>query len=161
MLILQIAVGIVLGVILLAYIGDIILLGIGALVIIVVLSLIAVAGIFLYESISALTIIQSAVVLLALFLIIKWNTKDEKIKKAIMAQIQRRKSLGYDTTDLRNRLDKIEAEEVKQATEQAIKAKEDAAIKYANKVKNKTVARVSGKALAKEQERRRALGYDD
>lgn len=161
MLILQIAVGIVLGGILLAYIGDIILLGIGALVIIVVLSLIAVAGIFLYESISVLTVIQSAVVLLALFLIIKWNTKDEKIKKAITAQIQRRKSLGYDTTDLRNRLDKIEAEEVKQATEQAIKAKGDAAIKYANKEKNKAVARVSGKALAKEQERRRALGYED
>jgi len=161
MLILQIAVGIVLGVILLAYIGDIILLGLGALVIIVVLSLIAVAGIFLYESFSALTVIQSAVVLLALFLIIKWNTKGDKIKKAIIAQIQRRKSLGYDTTDLRNRLDKIEAEEAEQATKQAIKAKEDAAIRNANKEKNKAVARVSGKAMAKEQERRRLLGYDD
>jgi hypothetical protein len=161
MLILQIAVGIVLGVILLAYIGDIILLGLGALVIIVVLSLIAVAGIFLYESFSALTVIQSAVVLLALFLIIKWNTKGDKIKKAIIAQIQRRKSLGYDTTDLRNRLDKIEAEEAEQATKQAIKAKEDAAIRNANKEKNKAVARVSGKAMAKEQERRRALGYED
>ena len=89
----------------------------------------------------------------------KWYTNDAKLKlkKSLIEQIKKKESLGYDASELKLRLTKLEEEEALLA----IQAKEKLAIDMANKAKNKKVSKLSNNALAKERERRKSLGYDE
>lgn len=159
MLILQIAIGIVLGGILLAYLGDILLLGFSAIIILALIAIVGVVGVVIYESVSYFTIAQSIFYVALAYIFLRWYTNDArlKLKKSLIEQIKKKESLGYDATELKSRLTKLEEEEALLA----IQAKEKLAIDKANKEKNKKVSKLSNNALAKERERRKTLGYDD
>jgi hypothetical protein len=159
MLILQIAIGIVLGGILLAYLGDILILGFGAIIILVLIAIVGIIGVVIYESISYYTIVQSIFYVALAYIFLRWYTHDAKLKlkKSLIEQINKKKSLGYDATELKLRLTKLEEEEALSA----MQAKEKLAIDMANKAKNKKVSKLSNNALAKERERRKTLGYDE
>jgi hypothetical protein len=159
MLILQIAIGIVLGGVLLAYLGDILLLGFGAIIILVLIAIVGIIGIVIYESVSYFTLVQSIFYVGLAYIFLKWYTNDAKLKlkKSLIEQIKKKESLGYDASELKLRLTKLEEEEALLA----IQAKEKLAIDMANKAKNKKVSKLSNNALAKERERRKSLGYDE
>ena len=159
MLILQIAIGIVLGGVLLAYLGDILLLGFGAIIILVLIAIVGIIGIVIYESVSYFTLVQSIFYVGLAYIFLKWYTNDAKLKlkKSLIEQIKKKESLGYDASELKLCLTKLEEEEALLA----IQAKEKLAIDMANKAKNKKVSKLSNNALAKERERRKSLGYDE
>ena len=159
MLILQIAIGIVLGGILLAYLGDILLLGFGAIIILALIAIVGVIGFFIYEAVSYYTIAQSIFYVALAYIFLKWYTHDAKLKlkKTLIEQIKTKENLGYDASELKLRLAKLEEDEALLA----MQAKEKLAIDTANKAKNKKVGKLSNNALAKERERRKSLGYDD
>ena len=159
MLILQIAIGIVLGGVLLTYLGDILILGFGAIIVLALIAIVGVIGFFIYESVSYYTIVQSIFYVALAYLFLKWYTNDAKLKlkKSLIEQIKKKESLGYDASELKLRLTKLEEEEGLLA----IQAKEKLAIDMANKAKSKKVSKLSNNALAKERERRKVLGYDN
>ena len=134
MLILQIAVGIVLGVIALKYIGEILALGLVAIIAIVALWLIAVIGFYLFEGITSNSVVAAITLITVCFIFFKVYLKSDNIKKILRDRIARREALGYDTTDLKLKLKEFEDKELE-----------------ANE----------SKQLSKERERRKSLGYDN
>ena len=156
MLILQIALGIVLGGILLAYFSEILVLGIGAIILIAIVLLIAVAGIFLYEAITWYVVLSLIAFFAALFLLNKFFQCNWYLKKSLRKQIKDREDLGYESFDLIEKLNKIEADEF----QDNIKKKELSEKKIAMKNDYKSLIKSLSKAEAKEIARRRSLGYD-
>ena len=128
MLILQIALGIVLGGFILAYFGEILVLGVGAIILI-------------------------AIVLL---IVNKFFQCNWYLKKSLRKQIKDREVLGYEPVELKEKLKKIEANEI----QASIKAKELSEKKIAMNNDYKSLIKSSSKSKAKEIARRRSLGYD-
>lgn len=133
MLILQIAIGIVLGAFLLAYIGEVLVLGLAAIILIITLWLIGIIGFYLFEGITSNVAIAIIVLIVACFVSLKIYLKGNNYQKILRERIVKRESLGYDVSDLKMKLKALEDE--------------DASI-------------LQHDALAKERERRRSLGYD-
>ena len=155
MLILQIALGIVLGGILLAYLGDILVLSVGAIILIAGVSLIALIVIFLYESITLPIVLTLTVLFIAFFLLHKFFESNWYLKKSLRKQIKKREDMGYIAVDLKEKLMKMEADEL-QAN---VKAKELNDKNIAMSDDYKSLVKSSGKYKAKEIARRRSLGY--
>ena len=155
MLILEIALGIVLGGFLLAYLGDILVLGIGAIIVIAGILIVAVVGIFLYEAITLTLVLSLLAVSIVIFLLYKLFQSNWYLKRELRKQIKKREDLGYVALDLREKLKNLEADEL-QAN---ILAKE---LSDKNLVKSedyKSLVKSLGKDKAKEVARRRSLGY--
>lgn len=157
MLILQIAIGIVLGVLLLAYLGEIIVLGFGAMLILVALSLIALVGFFLYEAISLTFILSLISVLALIFVLSKFFQSNWYIKKMLKKQIKKREDLGYTAFDLHEKLKTIESNELVIISEKKVKA--DAMLKMKDEFK--ALSKTHSKSVAKEIARRKSLGYKE
>ena len=155
MLILQIALGILLGVFLLAYLGDILVLGVGAIILIAGVSLIALIGIFLYEAITLPIVLTLSALLITIFLLYKFFESNLYLKKSLRKQIKNREDLGYLSVELKEKLKKIEADEL-QAN---IKTKELNDKNTAMSDDYKSLVKSLGKDKAKEIARRRSLGY--
>uniref|UniRef100_UPI0040471F6C hypothetical protein n=1 Tax=Polynucleobacter sp. TaxID=2029855 RepID=UPI0040471F6C len=149
MLILQIAVGIVIGVIALNYIEEILAIGLVAIIAIVALGLIAVVGIYLFKGITTNSVIAVIALIVVCFIFLKFYLKGENIQKILRDRISRRESLGYDTSDLKLKLKEFEDKEF-----------EANKLKQLSKEKDKSATKMSDKDLVKERERRRILGYD-
>ena len=157
MLILQIAIGIVLGGFLLAYLAEILVLGIGAIILIALVLIIALVGIFLYEVISLYVLLVLASIFITLFLSNKFFLSNWYIKKSLIKQIKDREDLGYEALDLRERLNKIVADELQSNSK--VKELSDKKIAMSNDFKSLT--KTLNKNKAKEIARRRSLGYDE
>lgn len=156
MLILQIALGIVLGGFILAYFGEILVLGVGAIILIAIVLLIAVVGIFLYEAITLYVVLSLIAFFVALFILNKFFQCNWYLKKSLRKQIKDREVLGYEPVELKEKLNKIEANEI----QASIKAKELSEKKIAMNNDYKSLIKSSSKSKAKEIARRRSLGYD-
>jgi uncharacterized membrane protein YraQ (UPF0718 family) len=156
MLIIEIALGIVLGGFLLAYLGDILVLGIGAFILIAIVLLIAVVGIFLYEAITLYVVLSLLAIFIALYLLNKFFQCNWYLKKSLRKQIKNREDLGYEPFDLKDKLKKIEDDE----HQSNVKSKELNDKKISMKNDYKSLIKSSSKAKAKEIARRRSLGYD-
>jgi membrane protein implicated in regulation of membrane protease activity len=155
-LILQIAIGIVLGGLLLAYFGEILVLGVGAIILIAVVLLIAVVGIFLYEAITLYVVLSLLAFFVALYLLNKFFQCNWYLKKSLRKQIKNKEDLGYEPFDLKEKLKKIEDDE----HQADIKSKELNEKKILMKNDYKLLIKSSSRAKAKEIARRRSLGYD-
>ena len=156
MLILQIAVGIVLGGILLAYLGEILLLGFGAIILIAGILIVALIGIFLYEAVTIYVALSLLGLFISLYLLNKFFLSNWYLKRSLKKQIKKRLDLGYEPFDLKEQLVKIEDEEL----EADMKAKEASNKKKAMNEDYQSLIKSSGKAKARETARRRSLGYD-
>ncbi|QWE21940.1 hypothetical protein FD975_06560 [Polynucleobacter sp. AP-Jannik-300A-C4] len=156
MLIIQIAIGIVLGGLLLAYFGEILVLGVGAIILIAIVLLIAVIGIFLYEAITLYVVLSLLAFFIVLYLLNKFFQCNWYLKKSLRKQIKNREDLGYEPFDLKEKLKKIEDDEL----QAEIDSKELSDKKILMKNDYKSLIKSSSKAKAKEIARRRSLGYD-
>ena len=154
MLILQIALGIVLGGFLLAYWGEILTLGVGAILFVVAIALVGLGGIFIYEAITFNVVLTLLAIVVVIFLTNKLFPTNWYLKKLLRKQIKDRENLGYESIALKEKLKIIEADELKAN----IKAEELKSKKIAMNTDYKTLIKSSGKA--KEIARRRSLGYD-
>jgi len=155
-LILQIALGIVLGGFLLAYWGEILTLGVGAILLVVAIALVGLGGIFIYEAITFNLVLTLLAIVVVIFLINKLFPTNWYLKKSLRKQIKDRENLGYESIALKEKLKIIEADELKAN----IKAEELKSKKIAMNADYKTLIKSSSKAKAKEIARRRSLGYD-
>jgi len=155
-LILQIALGIVLGGFLLAYWGEILTLGVGAILLVVAIALVGLGGIFIYEAITFNVVLTLLAIVVVIFLINKLFPTNWYLKKSLRKQIKDRENLGYESIALKEKLKIIEADELKAN----IKAEELKSKKIAMNADYKTLIKSSSKAKAKEIARRRSLGYD-
>jgi low affinity Fe/Cu permease len=133
MLILQIAIGVVLGAFLLAYIGELLVLGLSAIVLIIALWLTVIIGFYLFESITSNVAIAIIALIVVCFIFLKIYLRSNNHQKILRERIAKRELLGYDVSDLKVKLKELEDE--------------DASILHHD-------------VLAKERERRRSLGYD-
>lgn len=156
MLILQIALGIVLGGFLLAYFSEILLLGVSAVILIVGILLIALVGVFLYEAVTLNVVLLVSAILISLYLLNKFFKCDWYLKKSLMKQIKNREDLGYEAIELKEKLKKIEDDELIAN----IKKKEIVEKKITMRNDYKSLIKSSSKDNAKEIARRRSLGYD-
>lgn len=156
MLILQIALGIVLGGFLLAYLSEILVLGFGAIILVVGIVIIALIGMLLYETITMSFVIGLIVVVAFLFFLNKLLSSNWYLKKSLRKQIKNREGLGYEPFDLKEKLKKIEDDEL----QADVKSKELNEKKILMKNDYKLLIKSSSRAKAKEIARRRSLGYD-
>ena len=157
-MIIEIALGIVLAVFILAFIPTVLALAIpflGFALAVIGLLLLAVAGMWLFNSPSTLVVVLAIAV--ALFGFAKWSTSKMRRVRLLRGSIAKRVALGYAADELQSmQLRDLESQ---------IEAKRNARAK--NKAMHQRWPNVSWKKrlLASpktlEQERRRALGYDD
>ena len=155
MLILQIALGIVLGGLILAYFSEILVLGIGAIILIAGFFLVALVVIFLYESITFTFILSLVALCIVIFLLYKFFQCNWYLKRSLRKQIKSREDLGYLAVDLQEKLNKLEADEL----QASIKARELSDKNMAMDEDYKSLVKSFGKARAKEIARRRSMGY--
>lgn len=156
MLILQIAIGIVLGGLLLAYLSEILVIGVGAAIVIAGVLLVVLVGVFLYELITVTFVLSLAALLVAIYLLNQFFQSSWYVKRSLKKQIKKREDLGYEPFDLKEKLKNIEDAQL-QADKNAQDLSEK---KMAMKRDVQSLIKSSGKAKAKEIARRRSLGYD-
>lgn len=156
MLILQIAIGIVLGGLLLAYLSEILVIGVGAAIVIAGVLLVVLVGVFLYELITVTFVLSLAALLVAIYLLNQFFQSNWYVKRSLKKQIKKREDLGYEPFDLKEKLKNIEDAQL-QADKNAQDLSEK---KMAMKRDVQSLIKSSGKAKAKEIARRRSLGYD-
>jgi hypothetical protein len=149
MLVLEVALGIVLAVFVIAYLGELIailLFGFGATLLIALFLLSILLLYSIYEGLSISNLLAFVIFIGALVLVFSWKSKSERIKCNLELEIKNRKDMGYDTSELDAQLKNIEAD-----------ALEAAAMSEAIRVSR---IKVSRRRLEKEINRRKALGYD-
>lgn len=156
MLILQIAIGIVLGGLLLAYLSEILVIGVGAAIVIAGVLLVVLVGVFLYELITVTFVLSLAALFVAIYLLNQFFQSNWYVKRSLKKQIKKREDLGYEPFDLKEKLKNIEDAQL-QADKDAQDLSEK---KMAMKRDVQSLIKTSGKAKAKEIARRRSLGYD-
>lgn len=156
MLILQIAIGIVLGGLLLAYLSEILVIGVGAAILIAGVLLVVLVGVFLYELITVTFVLSLAALFVAIYLLNQFFQSNWYVKRSLKKQIKKREDLGYEPFDLKEKLKNIEDAQL-QADKNAQDLSEK---KMAMKRDVQSLIKSTSKAKAKEIARRRSLGYD-
>ena len=160
MLILEIALGVLLGGLFLRYLHYFLVFGFLAMALIACLAMVVLA-VFLLVGFSPNILIAVFCMLVLFYFLLKWKIPHEKSTFAIQNQINKRKALGYDVSNLEGRLQAIEAEYEMKKSLESIRLKEEVAVRNAAKEIAKTRSKVSKWALDKELKRRKSLGYED
>ena len=156
MLILQIALGIVLGVFLLTYLAEIFVLGIGAIILIALVLIFAVIGMVLYQIITLPFLLASLALIVFLFLIYKFYNSNWYLKRSLKKQIKVKEDFGYECIELKEKLYKIEIAE--EDEKKKLKLNKDKKRVLSDDFKK--FSKLTTNDKAKEIARRRSLGYD-